>query len=173
MNWRQKPEVESSSKSALLQCSTRNNQRNHMAFSPSDLIKFDKDAYYKKYGNEVMEKSMFQYVNTGYPKVKDFYFRKRAIFESFNASIEESYFWVLNYVTEGNGSYGHVEKIVDLFTASEHSSFWGQQQQRISTQQEKVNQYLATIGKMIKDMFQLVREMRILDERLSYYVDAD
>src|SRR3989344_518941 len=52
------------------------------------------------------------------------------------------------------------------------SSVFGVNQQRLGAQQEKVSQYLATIGKMVRELFQLVRELRILDERLSYYYDS-
>ena len=56
-----------------------------------------------------------------------------------------------------------------MFSASEQSAFWGAAQQRLSIQQDRVSQYMAAIGKMIKDLFQLVRELRIIDERLEIY----
>ncbi len=42
-------------------------------------------------------------------------------------------------------------------------------QQRLGAQQDKISQFLATTGKMIKELFQMVRELRIIDERLGYY----
>ena len=66
-------------------------------------------------------------------------------------------------------SFVRIDKITDTFSASENSSFFGTSQQRVGLQQDKVSQYLATIGKMIKELFQLVRELRIIDERLGYY----
>ncbi len=96
----------------------------------------------------------------------------RLEYESFNASIEEAYFWMLNYMKADLG-FARIDKITDLFSASEHSAFFGVAQQRIGLQQDKVIQFLATIGKMIKDLFQLVRELRIIDERLGYYKLSD
>src|SRR3989338_6114607 len=111
-----------------------------------------------------------QYITgkTGYPKpVK----RYRIIYQVFNQSIEETYFWLLEHFRHDQG-FHDIIKITDTFTASEHSAFFGSAQQRIGLQQDKVSQFLATIGKMIKELFQLVRELRILDERLGYYADS-
>jgi len=143
----------------------------------ANLLNFDKEAYFTKYKREVMEKSMHQFIYTGYPMPgpnfpESFQHRRRFIFESFSTPIEESYFWILNHTTEGRDGYPIVDKIIDVFTSSEQSSFWGVSSTRLGVQQDKVSQYLATIGKMIKDMFQLVRELRILDERLGYYSDS-
>ncbi|OIO64428.1 hypothetical protein AUJ68_05985 [Candidatus Woesearchaeota archaeon CG1_02_57_44] len=101
---------------------------------------------------------------TGYPTPSK---RYRVILESFQQSIEESYFWILDYLRVDLSF--QVEKIVDAFSASENSAFFGVVQQRIGLQQEKVSAFLATIGKMTRELFQLVRELRILDERLSIY----
>src|SRR3989338_1420431 len=107
-------------------------------------------------------------VFTGYP---DALRRYRLIVENYNMSIEEPYFWVKDYLKERVGYPGLI-KITDVFSASENSSFFGASQQRLGLQQDKVSQYLATIGKMVKELFQLVRELRILDERLSSYADS-
>lgn len=101
---------------------------------------------------------------TGYPKSLR---RYRIILESYQQSIEESYFWILDHLRIDHSF--QVEKIIDAFAAAENSAFFGVVQQRIGLQQEKVSQFLATIGKMTREMFQLVRELRILDERLSIY----
>lgn len=108
-------------------------------------------------------------------KVKDFkndQIQYNLIIDSMQAGVEGNYYWVLRFMTSKNPSFGlgmKVEKIRDIFTASEASSFWGNVEQRKGLQQDKVSQYMATIGKLIKDMFQIIRELRILDERLAYY----
>jgi hypothetical protein len=105
---------------------------------------------------------------TGYPKpVRSW----RLVIEAFNQSIEETYFWMLNHIRQTVG-YHEILKITDIFTASEQSSFFGAAQQRLAIQQDRVSQFLATVGKMVRELFQLVRELRILDERLSYYTDS-
>jgi len=107
-------------------------------------------------------------IATGYPKPAG---RYTMIVEGFNISIEEPYFWILDYMRYMWG-YPYIDKITDIFAASENSAFFGAAQQRIGLQQDKVSQFLATVGKMVKELFQLVRELRVLDERLGYYADS-
>src|SRR3989338_7034476 len=123
-----------------------------------------------KYGfeQETFEEARDQILPTSFPSPLR---RYRLVYETYQASMEEHYFWVLNYLEEGVG-YSNFYKISDYFAAAENSVFFGVNQQRIGMQQEKVSQFLATIGKMVKELFQLVRELRILDERLGYYADS-
>lgn len=114
---------------------------------------------------EVAEEVLHQKLNTGWPKPID---RIRLVNEKFNQSIEEIYFWILDNLRE-EMEYTEFIKLVDVFAASEHSAFFGVAQQRLGLQQDKVSQFLATIGKMVKELFQLVRELRILDERMELY----
>ncbi|MBI2139427.1 hypothetical protein HYU14_00770 [Candidatus Woesearchaeota archaeon] len=107
-------------------------------------------------------------IRTTYPKPLAKY---RIQVEGYNLSIEEPYFWMLNYLRWFH-SFTHIDKITDIFSASEHSAFFGASQQRLGIQQDRISQYLATIGKMVRELFQLVREMRILDERMGYYHDS-
>ncbi|MCB9359190.1 hypothetical protein H6503_04625 [Candidatus Woesearchaeota archaeon] len=95
----------------------------------------------------------------------------RLIHEAWNHSIEESYYWILNYLRTDLGYLVH--KVTDVFSASEQSSFFGLGQQRLGMQQDKVSNFLAIIGKMTKELFQLVRELRIIDERLIFYYDSE
>lgn len=117
---------------------------------------------------EYDEERLDQWIFTEYPKPNK---RYRLDYERYDLSLEESYFWILNYLKIDNG-YAYFHKVTDVFTAAEHSDFWGVSSQRIGLQQDKVSQFLATIGKMIRELFQLVRELRIFDERLSYYRDC-
>jgi len=113
-------------------------------------------------------KGPWQIAKTGFPKPHKLY---RFVLETYSQSLEESYFWVLDHLRQTQG-YVEIEKITDLFAASEQSSFFGAVWGRIGINQDKASQFLATIGKMTKELFQLVRELRILDERLSYYKDS-
>jgi len=107
-------------------------------------------------------------IPTGYPEPLGKY---RLFVEGYNISIEEPYFWILHYLRWFH-SFMHIDKITDIFAAAENSAFFGTSQQRLGLQQDKVSQFLATIGKMVKELFQLVRELRVLDERLGYYTDS-
>ncbi|MBI1973002.1 hypothetical protein HYS50_03280 [Candidatus Woesearchaeota archaeon] len=100
----------------------------------------------------------------------------KLIMDSPLTGVEGTYFWVirqmeerppfgLNYAGEG----GRIEKIKDIYTAGETSSYWGMAEQRKGVQQEKFQQLMANIGQLLKTLFQLIRELRIIDERLQYY----
>jgi len=62
------------------------------------------------------------------------------------------------------------EKIVDTFAASEQSAMFGSSAQRLAAQQDKVAQYLGTIGQMTRQLFQIVRDIRLTKERELLYV---
>lgn len=125
------------------------------------------------YTEEVLEHSVFRkggwsYKKTGYPKTNRTY---RLVYENFNVNVEDSYYWIIDRMRIWLG-FPWIDKLTDVFAASEQSSFFGAAQQRLGFQQDKVSQLLATIGKMVKELFQLVRELRIIDERLAYYRDS-
>ncbi|MBN1274884.1 hypothetical protein JXA12_01145 [Candidatus Woesearchaeota archaeon] len=106
-------------------------------------------------------------IKTGYPApVK----RYRLVYESFNMSLEELYFWFLNHLRQDQG-YPRVEKITDIFSASENSAFFGQSAQRLSIQEDRASSFLKGIAELVKQLFQIVRELRIIDERLVPYHD--
>jgi hypothetical protein len=108
-----------------------------------------------------------EYGKTGFPKpLKAF----KLSLEVSDLSIEEPYFWILDELKQ---NFQIIEKLEDSFAAAENSAFFGVTQQRLGAQQDKVSQFLATTGKMIKELFQMVRELRIIDERLDYYHEVE
>lgn len=117
--------------------------------------------------HETIEASRDQMMVSDYPKPIMRYFIS---LETPGKNIEEYYFWCLNMM--GDSGFPVVDKIQDVFTASEHSSFYGSGAQRLNFAQDRATQYLATIGKMVKDLFQIVRELRIIDEHLELYYKA-
>jgi hypothetical protein len=92
------------------------------------------------------------------------------LWEIYDLSLEEPYYWVYE---ELKNCCLNVVKLEDSFAAAENSSFFGITQVRLGGQQDKITQLLTAIGQMIKQLFQMVRELRILDERLGYYDEAD
>lgn len=108
----------------------------------------------------------YEYAKTGFPNSKKTY---RVAWEVPDLSLEEPYFWFLENIRE---SFVTIDKLEDSFSAAENSAFFGVTQQRLGAQQDKISQFLATIGKMIKELFQMVRELRIIDERIGYYDEA-
>ena len=133
------------------------------------LAKISNDDAEKYAEHELFEIQRDQIMLMDYPKTLRTYY---LIYEVPHESIEPIYYWCLNHMTQ-DWAYAQQYKISDIFTPAEHSSFYGAAAQRLGLAQDKVAQYLATIGKMIKDMFQLVRELRWIDERKKYYEDAE
>src|SRR3989338_96364 len=116
-----------------------------------------------KFKPEFTEILKGQYGTTGFPDCERSY---RLLWEVFDMGLEEPYFWILDFIKD---AMPIIEKLEDSFAAAENSAFFGVTQQRLGAQQDKVSQFLATTGKMIKELFQMVRELRIIDERLIYY----
>src|SRR3989338_3799392 len=128
-----------------------------------------RSALLEKHGFEEEEGEILraQYGKTGFPKSEKHY---TMMWEVFDLSLEEPYFWVLDVLKE---NFPIILKMEDSFAASENSAFFGVTQQRLGAQQDKVSQFLATVGKMIKELFQMVRELRIIDERIQYYIEVE
>jgi len=120
----------------------------------------------REYSNqEYFEISDEQWGYTGYPGKS---IRYHLVLETSSENVEEIYFDILERTRQGFGFPYH-KKITDYFAASENSAFFGNSQQRVGLQQDRVQQFLANIGKFVKELFQMVRELRILDERLAMY----
>jgi len=105
------------------------------------------------------------YLPTGFPKPKK---RHRLVHEAFNMSLEELYFWTLNHLRQDWG-FPEVVKVTDTFSASENSAFFGQSAQRLSIQEDRASSFMRGISELVKTLFQIVRELRIIDERLDVY----
>ncbi len=143
------------------------------------------EDYIKEFGKELgwsIEKTEFQDVNIagGYQTAdqseEDVYpaspGRVKITVEKPNTSIEETYYWFLHWLRQERG-YTQIEKIYDIFSASENSAVFGNMASRHGIQQDRAAQYLRGIGELIKQLFQLVRELRIIDERLEPYREWD
>lgn len=125
----------------------------------------------KKYhfrDEEVFEEHLNIETPTGYPKPE---MRHRLIYEALNAYLEEAYFFIIDHL-KFDWSYTDLHKITDVFAAAAQSAFFGVSEQRLSLQQEKASTYLRGISEMLRALFQIVREIRIINERLSYYNDT-
>src|SRR3989344_6549985 len=67
----------------------------------------------------------------------------KLLWEVYDLSLEEPYFWILDFIKD---AMPIVEKLEDSFAAAENSAFFGVTQQRLGAQQDKVSQFLATVG---------------------------
>jgi hypothetical protein len=100
----------------------------------------------------------------------------KLLMDSPQSGVEKNYFSILRTLTDkepfGRGLVdddGYILKTKDIYTAGETSSYWGNVESRKGAQIDKFQQIMQNVGSMIKAMFQLIRELRILEERLSFY----
>jgi hypothetical protein len=100
----------------------------------------------------------------------------KLLMDSPQSGVEKNYFSILRTLTDtepfGRGlkdEDGYILKTKDIYTAGETSSYWGNVEARKGAQIDKFQQIMQNVGSMIKAMFQLIRELRILEERLSFY----
>jgi hypothetical protein len=128
-----------------------------------------KEEYFKKRKRDDVEFGKDQIITVDYPEPISRYF---LVYETPNESIEPLYYWCLHNIKNDLG-FAVVEKITDLFAASEHSSFFGTAAQKLGLQQDKVAQFLKISHDIFKGLVLLVRDMRIIDEKLSYYKDSE
>src|SRR3989344_3706272 len=114
--------------------------------------------------------------------------RNHIILESMQGNIEVHYYWFLKFFEETGDQYGAgfapgayldpkggykdegaVIKVRDIYTSSEASSYWGNIEARRAAQQDKFAQYMVNIGQMVKSIFPMIRELRLIDERIQYF----
>ncbi|MBR9690458.1 hypothetical protein GOV08_02125 [Candidatus Woesearchaeota archaeon] len=116
---------------------------------------------------EYAEESFEIYIPTEFPQSLKRYW---LAVESQHQNPETFYNWFHHQMSLEQSL--QVEKIIDNYAASEASSFFGMMQQRLSIQQGNVSNFLKGISDMVKGLFQIVREIRIISDRLQYYTDT-
>ncbi len=140
-------------------------------FSIGNILFGEKEEANKKESNPLKEGKS---IDLKYAKGN----RYRIVLENVQKGIESYYFAILGllrgvgkdlYTPRFGFNFENILKIGDVYRASESSAFWGSLEQRKGLQQEKASQYLRGISEMVKGLFQLIRELRIIDERLGYY----
>ncbi len=99
--------------------------------------------------------------------------KQKLIIQQMQAAGEAYYFWILNFVRNPNALDYKIEKTSDVYTATEASSYFGAIESRKEAQMRNVSQNLATIGQLTKNLFQMIRELRIIDERKDYYEKSE
>ena len=105
----------------------------------------------------------------GFPEsIKKF----KLTWEKYFASIEEPYFFVLSTLRDSFG-WKDVDKIKDIFSASETSAFYGSLGSRLSIAQDRVSHYSSSIGKFMQELFKMAQELRKIEERIELSQLAD
>lgn len=98
----------------------------------------------------------------------------RISLDNMGDSIEKHYYMVQKFFSKHpSTSFGapteELIKLKDVFDASVSSSFHGQIGSKISAMQQQISGYLTQIGQLSKSLFPMVREIRLMDERMAMY----
>jgi hypothetical protein len=89
--------------------------------------------------------------------------------EKYNENIEPSYFWALGFMRDDLKDITQIEKVLDTYSASEGSAFAKSMGQSLSAIQDRVVATMKGIAQLVKELFQLVREVTIIKEKLDLY----
>ena len=97
--------------------------------------------------------------------------------ENFGGSVEKYYYFFQDFFSKNPSTkYGlkpvEFYKLKDVFDAAVSSSFHGQIGTKVGAIQQQVSTYLSQIGQLTKTLLPLVRELRMMDERLQMYTDS-
>lgn len=87
----------------------------------------------------------------------------------FSQSIEHLYYIVLQLMQDDFGM--KVEKTLDTFTGSEISGVTGQLGNKQGIMQDRISNLIKSIAVLSREMFPILRNIRLLDERLKFYKD--
>lgn len=96
------------------------------------------------------------------------------VIDNMGGGIEKHYYYFTTLFSKNSESgFGfspkQLLKLKDVFDASVSSSFHGQIGSKIGQVQQQISTYLTQIGQLTKTTLPLVREIRMMEERLEYY----
>lgn len=119
---------------------------------------------------ETMEHRIGEFIRTSYPEPE--YRHVLSVGEPNYAVLEKSYLWILNHITL-DWRFTKTIKIVDTFGSSTSSQHWSIMNEKISNVQRTVTNTMQSIGGLVKDLFPMVHELRIWDERLEWHKQSE
>ena len=92
----------------------------------------------------------------------------KLVYEVASQSLEQIYFWILDYV---NGVYGSSEKLIDNFISAPGSGHFAEMQGRATRMQEEAMKIFQTTGVLIKSILNIIYDLKEWQIRLSHYED--
>ena len=92
----------------------------------------------------------------------------RLVYEVASQSLEQIYFWILDYV---NGVYGSSEKLIDNFISAPGSGHFAEMQGRATRMQEEAMKIFQTTGVLIKSILNIIYDLKEWQIRLALYDD--
>ncbi len=126
-----------------------------------------KDADVVKHANiETMEFRKGEFIKTSYP---DPFGRHVLSFIDPNFSVlEKAYMWIFGHITRDAG-FTKTIKITDVFGSSVGTDHWAVMMDRLRNMQRNISETMQTVGVLVKDLFPMIHELHIWEERLGWH----
>lgn len=119
---------------------------------------------------EIMEYRAGEFIRTSYPAPNTRHVL--SVGDPNYAVLEKSYLWILNHITL-DWKFTKTIKVVDTFGSSTGSQHWSIMNDKIGNVQRNINSIMQTIGGLVKELFPMVHELRIWDERLRWHEESE
>ena len=114
---------------------------------------------------ENMEFRNGQFINTSYPTPKVRHVL--SIVDPNYSFLEKSYLWILDHILAAG--FTKTIKITDTYGSSVGTDQWQVLTDRQKGMQSSITQLLQTIGTLVKDLFPMIHELTMWDERLEWH----
>jgi len=128
--------------------------------------KFTKEGYFKDYKRDEYEYLKDQILVSDYPKPVN---RYTLVYEAHNQAVEPTYNFCLTTLRDLGFT---VEKITDIFSASELSTLAGASGSKLGMSQDKAMSILRLLSELIRQVPVYIREIRWLEERLNFHTQS-
>ena len=92
----------------------------------------------------------------------------KLVYDDSSQSLEQVYFWILDYV---NAQFGKSEKLVDNFVSSTGSGMFSEMGKRATQMQEEGMKIFATINTVIRSVINIIYDLKEFKIRLAQYDD--
>lgn len=136
----------------------------------AQLVKVKKDDVVKHSDMEKMELRSGKFVNTSYPKPIERHVLSMA--DPNYTSMEKAYTWIMGHISRDRG-FTKLIKVADSFGSSPASDHWSIMIDRLGNMQRQVSNIMQTVGILVKDLFPMIHELRIWDERLTLHQEVN
>lgn len=93
----------------------------------------------------------------------------KIVYDAFSQSLEQIYFWILDYVNDRYG--GGTEKLTDNFISSVGGGHFAEMQGRATRMQEEAMKIFGTANTVIRSIMNIIYDLKEFKLRLSQYDD--
>ena len=119
---------------------------------------------------EEMEYRKGEFIKTSYPKPISRHVL--SVVDPNYSFLEKSYLWILDHITTVFG-YTKTMKITDTYGSSVGTDHWQIMFDRQRNVQRTITELMQSIGVLVKDIFPMIHELTMWDERLKWHEMAD